>query len=150
MENIRFSRPGADDAEVIEAARSLDVLDLIENLSAGFQTMVGERGGNLAAGERQIICFVRAMLANPRILILDEATSSIDAITETRLQEALSKLLKGRTSFVIAHRLSTIRQADMVVVMEQGRIVEQGNHAQLIARNGLYASLYRSFTRMEH
>ena len=150
MENIRFSRPGAVDAEVIEAARSLDVLDLIENLSAGFQTMVGERGGNLAAGERQIICFVRAMLANPRILILDEATSSIDAITETRLQEALSKLLKGRTSFVIAHRLSTIRQADLVVVMEQGRIVEQGNHAQLIARNELYASLYRSFTRMEH
>lgn len=149
MENIRFSKPEAGEEEVIEAARRLDVLDLIENLSGGFHTQVGERGSQLAAGERQVVCFVRALLADPRILILDEATSSIDAITEARLQLALGKLLKGRTSFVIAHRLSTIRQADMVLMLKEGRIIEQGNHRELMSKNGNYASLYRSFVRMD-
>jgi len=149
MENIKFSKPEATDAEVMEAARSLDVLDLLENLSMGFQSQVGERGARLAAGERQVVCFVRALLADPRILILDEATSSIDAINESRLQSALGKLLQGRTSFIIAHRLSTVRQADVVLMMKEGRIIEQGNHRELISKDGSYASLYRSFVRME-
>jgi ATP-binding cassette subfamily B protein len=107
--------------------------------------MVGENGVGLSMGQRQIICFSRAMLANPRIFILDEATSSVDAITEERLQNALSKLLAGRTSFVVAHRLSTIRNADMVLVLENGKIVERGNHQHLIRVGGVYARLYRQF-----
>jgi ATP-binding cassette subfamily B protein len=149
LENIRFTKPGATEAEVTAAARRLEVLDLIERLGEGLHTQVGERGGSLAAGERQVVCFVRALLADPRILILDEATSSIDAITEARLQGALAKLLQGRTSFVIAHRLSTIRQADQVLVLDQGRIVEHGSHRELLALGGRYAALHRSFTRME-
>jgi ATP-binding cassette, subfamily B, bacterial len=145
LDNIRVGRPEATDAEVIDAARRLDCLDLIEALPDGFQTQVGERGNSLSLGQRQAICFARAMLADPRILILDEATSSVDAITEARIQRALSVLLAGRTSFVIAHRLSTVRHADQVLVLDHGRIVERGAHAALLAADGAYAHLYRRF-----
>lgn len=137
-ENIRFSRPDATDAEAAEAARQLDCLDLLEGLPAGMSTQVGEGGSNLSLGQRQIVCFARAMLANPRILILDEATSAIDAVTEVRLQRALQRLLAGRTSFVIAHRLSTIRGADQILVVDHGRIVERGSHSQLLSLHGTY------------
>jgi ATP-binding cassette subfamily B protein len=147
MSNIRFARPTATDEEVIDAVRKLDFLDLIGSLSAGFSTQVGERGTNLSLGERQLVCFARAMLADPRILILDEATSSVDAMTEARIQRALTRLLEGRTSFVVAHRLSTIRHADLVLVLDHGKIVERGTHRQLLAADGAYAELYRQFVR---
>lgn len=147
MANIRFARPTATDEEVIDAVRKLDFLDVIGSLSAGFSTQVGERGTNLSLGERQLVCFARAMLANPRILILDEATSSVDAMTEARIQRALTRLLQGRTSFVVAHRLSTIRHADLVLVLDHGKIVERGTHRQLLAADGAYAELYRQFVR---
>jgi ATP-binding cassette subfamily B protein len=147
MENIRFAQPTATDEEVMDAVRKLDFLDVIGSLSAGFSTPVGERGANLSLGERQLVCFARAMLADPRILILDEATSSVDAMTEARTQRALATLVKGRTSFVVAHRLSTIRHADLVLVLDHGRIVESGTHRQLLAANGVYAGLYHQFAR---
>ncbi|MEZ5276122.1 MAG: ABC transporter ATP-binding protein [Opitutaceae bacterium] len=149
MENIRIGRLGATDAEVIEAVRSLDCLDLIEGLPGRFDTEVSEDGIGLSQGQQQLVCFARAMLANPRILILDEATSSIDTLTEARLQTALARLLKGRTSFVVAHRLSTIRKADQVLVLDQGRIVERGCHLELLRRDGTYAALYRQFADSE-
>ena len=147
LDNIRVGRPDAEDEEVIEAARRLDVIDLIETMPEGFHTQVGERGEGISLGQRQIVCFVRAMLANPRIMILDEATSSVDTMTETRLQKALLTLLEGRTSFVVAHRLSTICDADMVLVLDHGRIIERGNHHQLLAEGGVYAHLYRQFVQ---
>jgi ATP-binding cassette subfamily B protein len=119
--------------------------ELLESLPQGLMTAVGERGGSLSLGQRQLICFARALIADPRILILDEATSSIDSATEARLQAALRVLLEGRTSFVVAHRLSTIRHADQVLVLDQGRIVERGRHDELIRANGAYAELYRRF-----
>ncbi|HLJ12676.1 MAG TPA: ABC transporter ATP-binding protein [Planctomycetaceae bacterium] len=145
LENIRVGRPAATDAEVVAAAEQLGCLDLIAGLSDGFQTAVGERGGRLSLGQRQLVCFARAMLADPRILILDEATSSVDTLTEMRIQSALRKLLVGRTSFVVAHRLSTIRDADLVLVLDQGRIAERGTHAELISRGGIYAALSEQF-----
>lgn len=147
LDNIRLGRPDATDEEIIEAARRLDCLDLLEALPQGFHTPVGERGASLSLGQRQLICFLRALMADPRILILDEATSSVDTLTETRLQRALAHLLRGRTSVVVAHRLSTIRHADLVLVLEHGRIVERGNHDSLFAKGGVYAELYRQFTR---
>jgi ATP-binding cassette subfamily B protein len=145
MENIRLGRPDASDAEVAEAARRLDCLDLLENLPQGLATQVGEGGANLSLGQRQLICFARALLANPRILILDEATSAVDPVTENRLQRALAKLLAGRTSFVVAHRLSTIVRAGQIVVLDDGRIVERGTHQELLVQRGTYWSLYRQF-----
>jgi len=123
------------------AAEALGVRDLIDDLPGGFEARVGEKGSGLSLGQRQVICFARAMLADPRILILDEATSSVDAVTEARLQRALSKLLSGRTSFVVAHRLSTIRHADLVLVLDRGQIVARGTHAVLLAHDGRYAQM---------
>jgi ATP-binding cassette subfamily B protein len=147
LDNIRFGKPAATDEEIVAIVRQLDFLDVIGSLSAGFASQVGERGANLSLGQRQLVCFARAMLADPRILILDEATSSVDAVTEARIQCALTTLLQGRTSFVVAHRLSTIRHADLVLVLDHGRIVERGTHTQLLAANGTYAELYRQFVR---
>ena len=145
MDNIRVGRPAAHDEEIIAVTRQLDFLDLIGALPNGFATAVGERGANLSLGQRQLVCFARAMLADPRILILDEATSSVDSLTEARLQRALATLLKGRTSFVVAHRLSTIRNADLVLVLDHGRIIERGTHANLLAAGGHYAALHQQF-----
>jgi ATP-binding cassette subfamily B protein len=146
-ENIRVGKPDATDAEVIAAVRQLDFLDLLEALPAGLNTEVGERGASLSLGQRQLVCFARALLADPRILILDEATSSVDTLTELRIQRALAKLLKGRTSFVVAHRLSTIRSADQILVLEDGRIIQRGTHAELLAFGGEYAHLVEQFSR---
>lgn len=145
MDNIRIGRSSATDEDVIDAARRLDCLDLFESMPLGLNTQVGERGGNLSLGQRQLVCFTRAMLADPRILILDEATSSVDTMTEARIQKALATLLTGRTSFVVAHRLSTIRHADVVLVLDQGEIIERGTHAELLSHGGTYANLYRQF-----
>ncbi|MEA2596583.1 MAG: ATP-binding cassette, subfamily multidrug efflux pump [Thermomicrobiales bacterium] len=141
-ENIRFGRPEATDAEVEEAARVVGAHDFIVELQEGYDTPVQERGASLSVGQRQLLSFARALLAQPRILILDEATSSIDTQTERQIQSALRTLLEGRTSFVIAHRLSTIREADQVVVMRDGLIAEMGTHDDLVARGGYYAGLY--------
>jgi len=145
FENIRFGRPAATDTDIIEAVRQLDCLDLLEALPDGLSTQVGEGGTSLSLGQRQLVCFARALLADPRILILDEATSAVDPVTEHRLQRALARLLAGRTSFVVAHRLSTIVRADQILVLDQGRIVERGVHRELLAAGGKYRSLYRQF-----
>lgn len=144
-ENVRFGKPAATDEEIRRVFEQLDCADLIEALPQGIHTPVGERGVSLSLGQRQLICFARAMIADPRILILDEATSSIDSHTEDRLQTALKKLLAGRTSFVVAHRLSTIREADLVLVLDHGKLIEQGTHEELLQLNGIYAAQYRRF-----
>ena len=149
LDNIRLARPEATDADIRDAARRLDCLDLLEALPRGLLTEVGERGAALSIGQRQLVCFTRALLADPRLVILDEATSSIDALTEARLQQALVALLRGRTSFVVAHRLSTIRHADLVLVLDQGRVAERGTHTALLAHGGHYAALYAQFVQVD-
>ena len=148
-DNIRYGRPAATDDEIEQAARDVGAHEFIEKLPQGYDTEVNERGVSLSVGQRQLLSFARALLADPRILILDEATSSIDTQTERVIQEALHRLLQGRTSFVIAHRLSTIREADKVVVMHEGRIVELGTHDELLARRGYYYNLYSMQWRTE-
>jgi ATP-binding cassette subfamily B protein len=140
--NIAFGRPDASREDVEHAARLVGADDFIGELEDGFETELGERGSRLSLGQRQLVAFARALLADPRILILDEATSSVDIGTERRIERALRQLLAGRTAFIIAHRLSTIRDADLIVVLEHGRVVEQGSHAELIAQRGLYTALY--------
>ena len=149
-ENIRFARPEADDETITNVAKKLDLLDILEELPKGLNTLVGEKGASLSLGQRQLVCFARALLANPRLLILDEATSSVDALTEARLQAALEKLLEGRTSFVIAHRLSTIKRADLILYLDHGRILERGTHLELLNTRGHYYALYRDFVRGMH
>jgi ABC-type multidrug transport system fused ATPase/permease subunit len=143
-DNIRFGRPSASDAEVEAAAQLANAHDFILSLPEGYQTRVLEGGVNLSVGQRQLICIARAVLADPRLLILDEATANIDTVTEALIQEALERLLHGRTAIVIAHRLSTIRNADLICVVKAGGIVEQGRHEALLALGGVYAELQRS------
>jgi len=141
-DNIAFGKPDAGPDEIVRAAQLVGAHDFILRLEDGYETQLGERGSRLSLGQRQLVAFARALLADPRILILDEATSSVDIGTERRIEQALRVLLADRTAFVIAHRLSTIRDADLIVVLEHGKIVEQGSHEQLLARRGLYTSLY--------
>src|SRR5262249_23246770 len=141
-ENIAFGRPEASADEIAAAVRSVGAEELVAQLEHGSETQLGERGFRLSLGQRQLVAFARALLADPRILILDEATSSVDIGTERQIERALRRLLHGRTAFVIAHRLSTIRDADLIVVLEDGRVVERGTHADLITRRGIYTGLY--------
>ncbi len=141
-ENIRYGRLDATDEETVEAAKAVDAHDFITRLPEGYDTEVLEGGSNLSMGQKQLISFARALLADPRILVLDEATSSVDPYTELLIKEALEKLLRGRTSFVIAHRLSTVRNADRIVVLDEGRIIEEGTHSELLEKGGLYSQLY--------
>ncbi|MCH4053768.1 MAG: ABC transporter ATP-binding protein/permease [Atopobiaceae bacterium] len=143
-DNIRMGRPEATDAEVAEAARAALAAPFIERLPEGYDTVLEPGGSQLSAGQRQLLCIARVMLARPRMLLLDEATSSIDTRTELRVQEAISRLMEGRTSFVVAHRLSTIRSADQILAMRDGRIVERGTHEELLAKDGFYASIYKA------
>jgi ATP-binding cassette subfamily B protein len=142
QDNIAFGRPSATREEVIAAARAVGAHDFIAELPDGYDTDVRERGSRLSVGQRQLICFARALLADPRILILDEATSSVDAHTEQVIQQALRRLMLGRTTFVIAHRLATVRDADLILVFQDGRVVERGPHEELLAAGGLYYQLY--------
>jgi ABC-type multidrug transport system fused ATPase/permease subunit len=142
-ENIRYARLEATDDEVYAAARAAEIHEFIEGLPRGYETVVGERGYRLSGGEKQRVAIARAILKDPRILILDEATSSLDSHTERQIQRAMARLVRERTSLVIAHRLSTVQAADVIFVLDQGRIVERGKHTELLARGGLYADLYR-------
>jgi ATP-binding cassette subfamily B protein len=144
LENIRYGRLDATDEEVIAAASLANADQFIRRLPEGYETSLSERGSNLSQGQRQLLSIARAVLANPGILVLDEATSSVDTRTEVRIQQALLRLMEGRTAFVIAHRLSTIRNADQVLVIDGGRIIERGTHPQLLARRGFYYNLYMS------
>jgi ATP-binding cassette subfamily B protein len=144
MDNIRFGRPDATDEEVFAAAKLANADSFIERLPEKYETVLGERGSGLSQGQRQLLSIARAALANPRVLILDEATSSVDTRTERLIQKAFDQLLKGRTSFVIAHRLSTIRNADMILVLKDGQIIERGKHDDLLAKKGFYYDLYMS------
>ena len=143
-ENIAYGRPDATGEEIVAAAKAAHAHSFIQRLPAGYDTVLAENGGNISQGQKQLLCIARVMLCLPPMLILDEATSSIDTRTEVRIQKAFAKMMQGRTSFIVAHRLSTIREADVILVMQDGKIVEQGTHDELLARNGFYAKLYNS------
>ncbi|MBR5127831.1 MAG: ABC transporter ATP-binding protein, partial [Roseburia sp.] len=143
-DNIVMGKPDATDEEVIAAAKASHAHSFIKRLPDGYDTIVTEDGGNLSQGQKQLLCITRVMLCLPPMLILDEATSSIDTRTEIKIQEAFARMMKGRTSFIVAHRLSTIREADVILVMKDGNIIEQGSHDELLKQNGFYAQLYHS------
>ena len=143
-DNIKMGREDATDDEVIAAAKATHAHSFIKRLPEGYDTVITEDGGSLSQGQKQLLCITRVMLCLPPMLILDEATSSIDTRTEQRIQRAFEKLMTGRTSFIVAHRLSTIENADVILVMNQGNVIEQGTHEELLARGGFYARLYRS------
>mgnify|MGYP001851397676 FL=1 len=143
-ENIKYGREDATDDEVIQAAKAAHVHHFIKTLPKGYNSIINEESTNISAGQKQLLTIARVILADPKILILDEATSSIDTRTEIQIQSAMDNLMKGRTSFIIAHRLSTIKNADLILVMNHGDIVEQGTHEELLAKNGFYADLYNS------
>jgi ATP-binding cassette subfamily B protein len=143
-ENIAMGKPDATDAEVIAAAKQAHAHSFIKRLPNGYDTVIGESGGNLSQGQKQLLCIARVMLCLPPMLFLDEATSSIDTRTEVRIQKAFDTMMQGRTSFIVAHRLSTIQEADLILVMRDGHIVEQGKHEELLSKQGFYADLYRS------
>ena len=143
-ENIAMGKPDATDEEIRQAAIASHAHSFIRRLSDGYDTVIGEDGGRLSQGQKQLLCIARVMLCLPPMLILDEATSSIDTRTEMKIQKAFAEMMQGRTSFIVAHRLSTIREADVILVMRDGQIVEQGNHDELMAKNGFYAELYNS------
>jgi ATP-binding cassette subfamily B protein len=144
MENIRYGRPGATDEEVYAAARAAHVDHFVHTLPDGYNMVLNEEASNVSSGQKQLLTIARAVLADPSILILDEATSSVDTRTEVLIQKAMNNLMKGRTAFIIAHRLSTIRDADLILVMRDGDIVEQGSQEDLLAKKGFYAELYDS------
>ncbi len=144
MENLRYGNENASDDEIVAAAKSAYAHSFIRRMPNGYNTVISEGGGNLSQGQKQLLCIARAMLTNPSVLILDEATSSIDTLTERRVQKAFAKMMEGKTSFVVAHRLSTIKESDVILVMKDGNIVEQGSHEQLLAQNGFYSTLYNS------
>ena len=144
MENIRYGRLDATDEEVIAAAKAAHVHHFIQTLPNGYDMELNEEASNVSGGQKQLLTIARAILADNKILILDEATSSVDTRTEVRIQKAMDNLMRGRTSFIIAHRLSTIKDADLILVMKDGDIVEQGKHEELLKQNGLYAELYNS------
>ena len=144
MENLKYGNSEATDEQAIEAAKAAYAHSFIRKMDKGYDTMISEGGGNLSQGQKQLLCIARAMLSNPTMLILDEATSSIDTLTEIRVQKAFAKIMEGRTSFVVAHRLSTIKECDIILVMKDGNIIEQGTHDELLAKNGFYTKLYQS------
>jgi ATP-binding cassette subfamily B protein len=139
-----MGKPDATEEEILAAAKASHAHSFIKRLPDGYDTMITEDGGNLSQGQKQLLCITRVMLCLPPMLILDEATSSIDTRTEIRIQKAFLTMMKGRTSFIVAHRLSTIRESDIILVMKDGKIIEQGNHESLLAQNGFYAQLYNS------
>ena len=143
-ENIAYGRPDATKEQVIEAAKAAHAHSFIKRLQDGYDTVISEDGGNISQGQKQLLCIARVMLCLPPMLILDEATSSIDTRTEIRIQQAFASMMKGRTSFIVAHRLSTIREADIILVMDSGKVIEQGTHEELLAEKGFYAKLYNS------
>ena len=143
-DNIAFGKTDATREEIIEAAKQSHAHSFIKRLPKGYDTVIGEDGGILSQGQKQLLCIARVMLALPPMLILDEATSSIDTRTEIRIQKAFNKMMKGRTTFIVAHRLSTIKEADIILVMNNGKIIEQGNHQQLLEQKGFYYNLYNS------
>ena len=145
LDNLRLARPGASDEDLIEAAKDLDAHDILDSLPYGYDTQVGPLGGQLSHGQRQLVCLVRAYIADPAVLVLDEATSAVDVQTERRIQKALRRLCEGRTAIIIAHRLATIRDADRIAVIRDGTVVESGSHAELIKVSGAYARLYRAY-----
>jgi ATP-binding cassette subfamily B protein len=146
-DNIRYGLPGAPDSRIEEAARSLGRGDWVDDLPSGLATETGHRGSSLSMGQRQLVVLARVLLRDPRIFILDEATSSVDPFTEAQIQEGLEAVMSGRTAIVIAHRLSTVKSADRIVVLDKGRILEEGSHESLLDRGGNYAELYRSYFR---